>query len=97
LNVTIVWAPCADRGGEHVPIVYVGEDETFDQGFEVRHHAVGHSSRHQLAGAVEGLGFQVGPLLEDVSKALVEDRRGPPRPHHAGVPEAHEEIAKRAG
>jgi len=54
-----------------------------------------HGLGHQLAGALQSHGLQIGAVLEDVAKALVEDRRRPSRAHHARVREADQEIAKR--
>ena len=84
-----------DRGGEHVPIVAIGQNETVDQPLESGDHAVRHRSRHQLARPLEGLRLEVEAVLEDVPEALVQDRVRPPRTHHAGVRQAHEQIAKR--
>jgi len=78
-----------------VTIVDVGKNERVDELLEVGHHAVGHCLRHQLPRALEGLGLQVGTVLEDVPKALVEDRRRPPRAHDAGVAETDEQVTKR--
>jgi hypothetical protein len=57
--------------------------------------SVGHGLRHQLACALEGLGLQIGTVLEDVPKALVEDRHRPSRAHDAGVDETAEQVTKR--
>jgi hypothetical protein len=65
----------ADRGSEHVPIIGVGKNETVDQSLEPADHAVRYRSRHQLAGALERLRLKVRAMLEDVAKALVQNRR----------------------
>ena len=96
LNVTIACAPARMAAASTLTIVDVGKNERVDEPLEVGHHAVGHSLRHQLARALEGLRlFQVGTVLEDVPKALVENRRRPSRAHDAGVGQAYEQVTKR--
>lgn len=59
--------------------------------------AVGHGLDHQLARTHQHLGSQLGPVLEDVAEALVEDLVGPARAKETGPSEPHQQIAKRRG
>jgi hypothetical protein len=61
-----------------VTIILVREVETFDEGFEAGHDAIGHGLPHEFACARQRFRFEVRTIRENIAEALVEDWLGPP-------------------
>ena len=61
----------AYRGGEDVPVVRVGKSQALDQDFVPGHHSVRDCPVHQVRGAIELLGREIRPVLQQVALPLV--------------------------
>jgi len=86
--------PRSDRGGEHVPVVRVGEVEAIDEALVAGGQAVSDCIAHQRAGPVKLLGLQVGSIIENGAHHLVEDVVGPSGPEESRLGQADQQITE---
>ncbi len=87
----MTWARALDRGGEHVPVVGVGQVDRVDERLVAGDQAVADCLVHQLAGAGQLLRGEIGTVREEVVEDLVEDLVGPLR-----LGDADQQVSERA-
>lgn len=92
----MTWARALDRGGEHVPVVGVGQVDRVDERLVAGDQAVADCLVHQLAGAGQLLRGEIGTVREEVVEDLVEDLVGPLRLDESGLGDADEQVSERA-
>lgn len=64
-----------DRGGEHVPVIGVGQRQRFDQRLMPGHNRIRKGTAHRRSCALERRLGEVRALAENAPEAFVEDAR----------------------
>ncbi|CAJ5866587.1 Uncharacterised protein [Burkholderia pseudomallei] len=77
-------------------VVRVGQLDHLDQMLEVFNFRVANMHVHQFPRALDRLGFQVGPLREQIPCPLVMNHIGPTRAVQVRQREMHQQVAQRS-
>ena len=85
----------ADGCSENMPVPRVGKGQTFNQDFVSGHQTVRDRPIHEVRSAIDLLGREVRPVLDQIPLPLIVDLGAPARTKAPGQGKPHEEIAQR--
>jgi len=68
---------CVDGGCQNVPVRWIWQHDSLDEGLVVRHKAIPDVSIHQLAGSLKLFRLQIRASFENIPHPLIMDSLGP--------------------
>jgi hypothetical protein len=83
-----------DRGGKDVPVDNVGQVQHLDQRFVTSDEHIPDCLVHQFSGAIELAWIEIGPVLLEVTKRLIENLVGPFRLNQTSLSDTDQQVAQ---